>query len=235
MFVTVETIKEPLVFNLRGLKATNLNKAWGRSPCVSWAPPTGRNYFVTILEVETESFLPLFFPDDPAGRRDAQHGQQHDAGGWAGSVDGSAGSHGLFPHRLLPPEDRRLPAGHGPGLLSGQSSGVCSVSPPNWFQLCFFLTSVSPPQTSPNIALEAHAVRAADWNGMTCMLFQRPSPERTHGQDRQLTFKCNTTSSFSSILVKVSSAHSSQSSDVVTISWCVIEATLHTDVNKVNL
>lgn len=56
--------------------------------------------------------------------------------------------------------------------------------------------------TSPNIALEAHAVRAADWNGMTCMLFQRPSPERTHGQDRQLTFKCNTTSSFSSILVK---------------------------------
>ncbi|XP_041635820.1 adhesion G protein-coupled receptor A3 isoform X2 [Cheilinus undulatus] len=56
--------------------------------------------------------------------------------------------------------------------------------------------------TSPNIALEAHAVRANDWNGMTCMLFQRPSPERTPGQDRQLTFKCNTTSSFSSILHK---------------------------------
>ncbi|XP_047449206.1 adhesion G protein-coupled receptor A3 [Mugil cephalus] len=55
--------------------------------------------------------------------------------------------------------------------------------------------------TSPNIALEAHAVRANDWNGMTCMLFQRPSPERTPGQDRQLTFKCNTTS-FSSILHK---------------------------------
>uniref|UniRef100_UPI0037E99BB4 adhesion G protein-coupled receptor A3 n=1 Tax=Semicossyphus pulcher TaxID=241346 RepID=UPI0037E99BB4 len=55
--------------------------------------------------------------------------------------------------------------------------------------------------TSPNIALEAHAVRANDWNGMTCMLFQRFSPERT-GQDRQLTFKCNTTSSFSSILHK---------------------------------
>uniref|UniRef100_A0A3Q3WEH7 Uncharacterized protein n=1 Tax=Mola mola TaxID=94237 RepID=A0A3Q3WEH7_MOLML len=47
--------------------------------------------------------------------------------------------------------------------------------------------------TSPNIALEAHAVRVSDWNGMTCMLFQRPSPERTPGQDRQLTFKCNTT------------------------------------------
>nr|XP_033465928.1 adhesion G protein-coupled receptor A3 [Epinephelus lanceolatus] len=56
--------------------------------------------------------------------------------------------------------------------------------------------------TSPNIALEAHAVRANDWNGMTCMLFQRLTPERTPGQDRQLTFKCNTTSSFSSILHK---------------------------------
>ncbi|XP_070710958.1 adhesion G protein-coupled receptor A3 [Pempheris klunzingeri] len=56
--------------------------------------------------------------------------------------------------------------------------------------------------TSPNIALEAHAVRTNDWNGMTCMLFQRPIPERTPGQDRQLTFKCNTTSSFSSILHK---------------------------------
>ncbi|KAM6960179.1 adhesion G protein-coupled receptor A3 [Tautogolabrus adspersus] len=56
--------------------------------------------------------------------------------------------------------------------------------------------------TSPNIALEAHTVRANDWNGMTCMLFQRPTPERTPGQDRQLTFKCNTTSAFSSILHK---------------------------------
>ncbi|XP_028995310.1 adhesion G protein-coupled receptor A3 [Betta splendens] len=56
--------------------------------------------------------------------------------------------------------------------------------------------------TSPNIAVEAHAVRASDWNGTSCMLFQRPSPERTPGQDRQLTFKCNTTSSFSSILHK---------------------------------
>lgn len=55
---------------------------------------------------------------------------------------------------------------------------------------------------SLNIAMEAHAVRLNEWNGMTCMLFQRPSPERTPGQDRQLTFKCNTTSSFSSILYK---------------------------------
>ncbi|XP_062300831.1 adhesion G protein-coupled receptor A3 [Scomber scombrus] len=56
--------------------------------------------------------------------------------------------------------------------------------------------------TSPNIALEAHTVRANDWNGMTCMLFQRPGPDRTPGPDRQLTFKCNTTSPFSSILHK---------------------------------
>ncbi|XP_020779557.1 adhesion G protein-coupled receptor A3 [Boleophthalmus pectinirostris] len=56
--------------------------------------------------------------------------------------------------------------------------------------------------TSPNIAMEAHAVRLNEWNGMTCMLFQKPSPERTPGQDRHLTFKCNTTSSFSSILYK---------------------------------
>ncbi|KAM9827857.1 adhesion G protein-coupled receptor A3 [Neosynchiropus ocellatus] len=56
--------------------------------------------------------------------------------------------------------------------------------------------------SSPNIALEAHAVRANEWNGMACMLFQRPSPERTPGQDRQLTFKCNTTTTFSNILYK---------------------------------
>ncbi|KAM6908857.1 adhesion G protein-coupled receptor A3 [Xenentodon cancila] len=56
--------------------------------------------------------------------------------------------------------------------------------------------------TSPNIALEAHTIKANDWNGMNCMLFQRPSPERTPGQDRQLTFKCDTTSSFTSIFYK---------------------------------
>lgn len=50
--------------------------------------------------------------------------------------------------------------------------------------------------TSPNIALEAHTVRVNDWNGMTCMLFQRPSPERLPGHNRQLTFKCNTNGSF---------------------------------------
>ncbi|XP_034020577.1 adhesion G protein-coupled receptor A3 [Thalassophryne amazonica] len=54
--------------------------------------------------------------------------------------------------------------------------------------------------TSPNIALESHAVRVSNWNGMTCMLFQKPSPERTPLLDRQLTFKCNTT--FSAILYK---------------------------------
>lgn len=124
------------------------------------------------------------------------------------------------------PASRRSPATAWPRprLSLWSVLGVCSGSPPKWFQLCFFfnyLYCVSPPQTSPNIALEAHAVRAADWNGMTCMLFQRPSPERIHGQDRQLTFKCNTTSSLSSILVKVSSAHSGLSSDAVT-SVCTI-------------
>lgn len=54
-------------------------------------------------------------------------------------------------------------------------------------------------------------MRAADWNGMTCMLFQRPSPERTPGQDRQLTFKCNMTGPFSSLLHKVRLAPSSSS------------------------
>ncbi|XP_057711149.1 adhesion G protein-coupled receptor A3 [Corythoichthys intestinalis] len=63
--------------------------------------------------------------------------------------------------------------------------------------------------TSPNIALEAHLVKASDWNGTTCMLFQRPSPERTPGQDRQLTFKCNTTGSFSSVLLKSTTVEAS--------------------------
>lgn len=56
--------------------------------------------------------------------------------------------------------------------------------------------------TSPHIALESHTIRATEWNGMTCMLFQRLSPERTLGQDRQLTFKCNSTTMFSSLLHK---------------------------------
>ncbi|XP_077445464.1 adhesion G protein-coupled receptor A3 [Stigmatopora argus] len=63
--------------------------------------------------------------------------------------------------------------------------------------------------TSPNIALEAHLVKASEWNGMTCMLFQRPGPERTPGQDRQLTFKCNTTGSFSSVLLKSTTVEAS--------------------------
>ncbi|XP_077356520.1 adhesion G protein-coupled receptor A3 isoform X2 [Festucalex cinctus] len=63
--------------------------------------------------------------------------------------------------------------------------------------------------TSPNIALEAHSVKPNEWNGMTCMLFQRPSSERTPGQDRQLTFKCNTTGSFSSVLLKSTTVEAS--------------------------
>ncbi|KAK0148900.1 Adhesion G protein-coupled receptor A3 [Merluccius polli] len=56
--------------------------------------------------------------------------------------------------------------------------------------------------TSPNIALEVHSVRAGDWSGMACVLFQKPGPERPPGHDRQLTFKCNATNAFASILHK---------------------------------
>jgi len=58
-------------------------------------------------------------------------------------------------------------------------------------------------QTSPNIALEVHSVRVGKWGGMACVLFQKPGPERPPGQDRQLTFKCNATNAFASILHKV--------------------------------
>ncbi|XP_030194341.1 adhesion G protein-coupled receptor A3 [Gadus morhua] len=49
--------------------------------------------------------------------------------------------------------------------------------------------------TSPNIALEVHPVRAGEWSGMACVLFQKPGLE-------QLTFKCNATNAFASILHK---------------------------------
>ncbi|KAL4604749.1 putative G-protein coupled receptor 125 [Arapaima gigas] len=64
--------------------------------------------------------------------------------------------------------------------------------------------------TSPNIALEAHAIKASAFNGMTCTLFQKLSPERSSirelssrdadiSLDRQLSFKCNVTSTLSSL------------------------------------
>ena len=56
------------------------------------------------------------------------------------------------------------------------------------------------PQTSPNIALEVHPVRAGEWSGMACVLFQKPGLE-------QLTFKCNATNAFASILHKVGGAN----------------------------
>uniref|UniRef100_A0A3Q2TTJ6 Adhesion G protein-coupled receptor A3 n=1 Tax=Fundulus heteroclitus TaxID=8078 RepID=A0A3Q2TTJ6_FUNHE len=56
--------------------------------------------------------------------------------------------------------------------------------------------------TSPNIALEAHVLRVKDWNGTTCMLFQKASPERLLSPERQLSFKCNTDGSFSSVFYK---------------------------------
>ncbi|KAM6949461.1 adhesion G protein-coupled receptor A3 [Aplochiton taeniatus] len=64
---------------------------------------------------------------------------------------------------------------------------------------------------SLNIAVEAHVIRVSSFNGMTCTLFQRPTPERKAlrdlgpgidldaGADRQLSFKCNVTSTLSSI------------------------------------
>lgn len=116
-------------------------------------------------------------------------------------MDVPAGSVGLLPDHRLPPEDPRVPAGRRSGLLPGGSRR--SHDPASFSRRSS--ETRFPFQTSPNIALEAHAVRAGDWNGMTCMLFQRPSPERTPGQDRQLTFKCNMTGSFSSLLHKVSS------------------------------
>uniref|UniRef100_A0A8C7Z865 Adhesion G protein-coupled receptor A3 n=1 Tax=Oryzias sinensis TaxID=183150 RepID=A0A8C7Z865_9TELE len=43
--------------------------------------------------------------------------------------------------------------------------------------------------TSSNIALEAHTIRASDWNGMSCILFQMRNSEHTPAQ---FMFKCNT-------------------------------------------
>uniref|UniRef100_A0A8C1QE86 Adhesion G protein-coupled receptor A3 n=1 Tax=Cyprinus carpio TaxID=7962 RepID=A0A8C1QE86_CYPCA len=66
---------------------------------------------------------------------------------------------------------------------------------------------------SHNIALEAHAIKASSFNGMTCTLFQKLSPERTPvahfsprdpdiNPERQLSFKCNVTSNLSALALK---------------------------------
>ncbi|XP_016391032.1 adhesion G protein-coupled receptor A3-like, partial [Sinocyclocheilus rhinocerous] len=68
-------------------------------------------------------------------------------------------------------------------------------------------------QNSHNIALEAHAIKASSFNGMTCTLFQKLSPERTPvahfsprdpdiNPERQLSFKCNVTSNLSALALK---------------------------------
>lgn len=70
-------------------------------------------------------------------------------------------------------------------------------------------------QNSHNIALEAHAIKASSFNGMTCTLFQKVTPDRAvmaHfaprdpdiNPDRQLSFKCNVTSNLSALALKVS-------------------------------
>lgn len=69
-------------------------------------------------------------------------------------------------------------------------------------------------QASRNIALEAHILRASSFDGMTCMLFQKVAPDRGASRelggreadgslDKQLSFKCDVTSSHSSAALKV--------------------------------
>uniref|UniRef100_A0A8C7Z7H3 Adhesion G protein-coupled receptor A3 n=1 Tax=Oryzias sinensis TaxID=183150 RepID=A0A8C7Z7H3_9TELE len=53
--------------------------------------------------------------------------------------------------------------------------------------------------TSSNIALEAHTIRASDWNGMSCILFQMRNSEHTPAQ---FMFKCNTPGSAPSVIYK---------------------------------
>ncbi|XP_030635049.1 adhesion G protein-coupled receptor A3 [Chanos chanos] len=66
---------------------------------------------------------------------------------------------------------------------------------------------------SHNIALESHVIKASSFNGMTCTLFQKVAPERTAipqfgprdsdiNLDRQLSFKCNVTSTLSNLALK---------------------------------
>ncbi|KAL0970319.1 hypothetical protein UPYG_G00240380 [Umbra pygmaea] len=59
---------------------------------------------------------------------------------------------------------------------------------------------------SYNIALEAHAIKASSFNGMTCTVFQKLMGERVAridldgNHDRRLSFKCNVTSTLPSTL-----------------------------------
>ncbi|EDL99907.1 G protein-coupled receptor 125 (predicted), isoform CRA_b [Rattus norvegicus] len=67
---------------------------------------------------------------------------------------------------------------------------------------------------SPNIALEAYVIKAAGFTGMTCSVFQKvAASDRTglsdYGRrdpdgnlDKQLSFKCNVSSTFSSLALK---------------------------------
>ncbi|XP_055986318.1 adhesion G protein-coupled receptor A3 [Sorex fumeus] len=67
---------------------------------------------------------------------------------------------------------------------------------------------------SPNIALEAYVIKAAGFSGMTCTVFQKvAASERTglsdYGRrdpdgalDKQLSFKCNVSNTFSSLALK---------------------------------
>ncbi|XP_048092050.1 adhesion G protein-coupled receptor A3 [Alosa alosa] len=59
------------------------------------------------------------------------------------------------------------------------------------------LASGAQPVMSHNIALEAHVIKASGFNGMTCTLFQKATPDRA-----QLSFKCNVTSTQSTLAHK---------------------------------
>ncbi|XP_062849628.1 adhesion G protein-coupled receptor A3-like [Trichomycterus rosablanca] len=76
------------------------------------------------------------------------------------------------------------------------------------------LASGSYYRNSHNIAVEAHVIKANNFNGMTCTLFQKVALERPliphlhpnlHPDinlDRQLSFKCNVSSNLSSLALK---------------------------------
>lgn len=66
---------------------------------------------------------------------------------------------------------------------------------------------------SRNIAVEAHVIKASNFNGMTCTLFQKVAPEHLvnpyygssqseNNQELQLSFKCNVSSNLSALALK---------------------------------
>jgi G protein-coupled receptor 125 len=85
----------------------------------------------------------------------------------------------------------------------------------SWDYKPFLNSSFVDLKYSPNIALEAYVIKAAGFTGMTCTVFQKvAASDRTglsdYGRrdpdgnlDKQLSFKCNVSSTFSSLALKV--------------------------------